>query len=61
MERRDIVRLVVGVLIILFGLLIILFELLFATDTGLRLFTSQLISVIIIITGIVLIIATLRD
>ena len=61
MERGDIVKIVVGVLIILFGLLIILSELLFTTDTGLRLFTTQLVSVLIVLAGIVIIIATLRD
>jgi prolipoprotein diacylglyceryltransferase len=61
MERGDIVKIVVGVLIILFGLLIILFELLFTTDTGLRLFTTQLVSVLIVLAGIIIITATLRD
>ena len=61
MERGDTVKIVVGVLIILFGLLIILFELMFTTDTGLRLFTTQLVSVLIVLAGIVIIIATLRD
>ena len=61
MERGDIVKIVVGVLIILFGLLIILFELLFTTDTGLRLFITQLVSVLIVLAGIIIITATLRD
>ncbi|MGZ4881384.1 MAG: hypothetical protein ACXV7G_10005 [Halobacteriota archaeon] len=61
MEREDTVKIVVGVLISLFGLLIISFELLFTTDTGLRLFTTQLVSVLIVLAGIVIIIATLRD
>ncbi|MGA2883999.1 MAG: hypothetical protein ABSE80_02435 [Halobacteriota archaeon] len=61
MERGDIVRIVVGALIILFGFLIILLELSYTTDTGLRLFTFQLVSVLIIIAGIVLVISTSRD
>ncbi|MGZ4946561.1 MAG: hypothetical protein ACXV5N_09185 [Halobacteriota archaeon] len=61
MEREDTVKIVVGVLISLFGLLIISFELLFTSDTGLRLFTTQLVSVLIVLAGIVIIIATLRD
>lgn len=61
MERGDIVRIVVGVLIILFGFLIILLELLYTTDTGLRLFTTQLVSVLIVLAGVLLIIFTLRD
>ena len=61
MERGDIVRIVVGAFIILFGFLIILLELLYTTDTGLRLFTFQLVSVLIIIAGIVLVISTSRD
>ncbi|MGZ7128498.1 MAG: hypothetical protein ACXVIS_05600 [Halobacteriota archaeon] len=61
MEREDTVKIVVGVLISLFGLLIISFELLFTTDTGLRLFTTQLVSVLIVLAGIVIIIPTLRD
>ncbi len=54
MERGDIVRIVVGALIILL-------ELSYTTDTGLRLFTFQLVSVLIIIAGIVLVISTSRD
>lgn len=61
MERGDIARIVVGALIILFGFLIILLELSYTTDTGLRLFTFQLVSVLIIIAGIVLVISTSRD
>jgi prolipoprotein diacylglyceryltransferase len=61
MERGDKVRIVVGAFIILFGFLIILLELLYTTDTGLRLFTFQLVSVLIIIAGIVLVISTSRD
>ena len=61
MERGDIVRIVVGALIILFGFLIILLELSYTTDTGLRLFTFQLVSGPIIIAGIVLVISTSRD
>jgi hypothetical protein len=61
MERGDIVRIVVGALIILFGFLIILLELLYTADTGLRLFPFQLVSVLIIIAGIVLVISTSRD
>jgi hypothetical protein len=55
MERGDVARIVVGVLIILFGVLIILFGLLFTPVTGLVLFISQLLSVLIIAAGIVLI------
>ena len=54
-ERGDVARIVVGVLIILFGVLIILFGLLFTPVTGLVLFISQLLSVLIIAAGIVLI------
>ena len=48
MGRGDVARIVVGVLIILFGLL-------FTPVTGLVLFISQLLSVLIIAAGIVLI------
>jgi len=60
MEKGGMVRLVVGALIILFGFFIILVELFYTTDTGLRLFSFQLVSVLIIIAGIVLVISTSR-